>query len=642
MERAHKKPRKDCKYSAKELEQIQAFKKEFIMADTIDKRATILKTQILPAMCNYWVSTGQLSTEDIDDSLDRAKELSKWVANNWRTARGVATRSNHFHPKKSEVMWYLHPEEVMKEVASLLGVEEATTTTTGWFQERLPAIANILARMSPTEKAEFEAEVAKMAKEGYPEETKRSIAKRFSTKRIAKVMDEHWKEMGLVSIMITAYTLPDGKLVIDAHDEIADLMGIPARSLIDSHPEEISKMKLLLMDYMKTLRTKAQVPVAGGIGTNPGLQKVLLTTTSEGYPMLPEPWRNGDESKKKLEELFSLYIGRHYKLATNGRTVHPPYAAIIENHAAYFSPEYLPPSFTVKHPRNLTKLSLEAFFDHIEARQKDHGPTGAFRFKSIKHGDTLLPAKYPASAADAGAGAGAAGRRKAKTRKTKTTAKKTKRTKAANTKKAPNPVNDPNTSATSSHQGPGAGAVPSEERLPDATTDLTNSEAGDNSFVIVNEYVMAQIHAAGYPMPLPVNGPADGLPKYAIDSTTYRAYEQLQDANERHTNPTNPHRNIDPALLHPPLAPMPTPAATPAPETRPGVGPASAPAHASARARHPRQAHGPRTITQSSAPAVQVTPGAMAMAATLTAEPVLTQGRRVPITPGNGNEQCGQ
>lgn len=29
-------------------------------------------------------------------------------------------------------------------------------------------------------------------------------------------MEEHWKEMGLVSVMVTAYTLPDGKLVIDA------------------------------------------------------------------------------------------------------------------------------------------------------------------------------------------------------------------------------------------------------------------------------------------------------------------------------------------------------------------------------------------------------------------------------------------
>ncbi|KAF8950433.1 hypothetical protein BDZ97DRAFT_1771259 [Flammula alnicola] len=436
-------------------------------------------------MCNYWVSTGELSVEDMEDSLRRAKELSKWVTNNWRPARGVARKSNHFHPKKSEVMWYLHPEEVMEEIASVLGVEEATTLTAGWFQARLPAIANILARMTPKEKADFDVEVAKMAKEGYPEETKRSIAKRFSTKRIAKVMDEHWKEMGLVSIMFTAYTLPDGKLVIDAHDEIADLMGVPTRSFVDCHPDEITKMKLLLMDYMKTLRNKAQVPVTDGTGTNPGTQKIMLTTTSEGYPILPEPWRNGDESKKKLEELFSLYIGRHYKLATNGHTVHPPYAAIMANHGAYVNPEYLPPSFTVKHPRNLTKMALEAFFDHIEERQKEHGPTRAFRFKSVKHSETIIPAKYPpdASDADAGAGAGTGGRRKAKTRKTKTTAKKTKRTNAAKRKNPPNPVNDPNTSPRSSHQGPGAGAVPSEERLPDAITHLTNHTADSCGWV---------------------------------------------------------------------------------------------------------------------------------------------------------------
>lgn len=89
-------------------------------------------------------------------------------------------------------------------------------------------------------------------------------------------------------------------------------MGIPARSFIDSHPEEISKMKLLLMGYMKTLHNKSQVLVGGGTGTNPEPQKVVLTTTSDGYPILPDPWRNGDDSKKRLEELFSLYIGRHY------------------------------------------------------------------------------------------------------------------------------------------------------------------------------------------------------------------------------------------------------------------------------------------------------------------------------------------
>ncbi|KAF8952670.1 hypothetical protein BDZ97DRAFT_1768157 [Flammula alnicola] len=397
--------------------------------------------------------------------------------------------------------------------------------------------------MTPTEKAQFDAE----RRGSLPNASQRSWM-------------NTGKEMGLVSVMITAYTLPDGKLVIDAHDEIADLMGIPARSLIDSHPEEISKMKLLLMDYMKTLRNKVQVPVVGGTDTNPGTQKVLLTTTSEGYPILPEPWRNGDESKKKLEELFSLYIGRHYKLATNGRTMHPPYAAIMENHGAFFSPEYLPPSFTVKHPRNLTKMALEAFFDHIEERQKDHGPKGAFRFKSIKHGETLLPAKYPTSASDgdADAGAGAGGRRKARTK---------------NPKLARRQLNE--------------------------------------------------IHAAGFPMPFPVNGPADGLPKYAIDPTTYRAYEQLQDANNRHTNPTNSHPNIDPALLHPPPAPMPTPAATPAPETLP--------AHPSAHARLPRQAGG-RTMPPSTAPAATVTAAAIPMLATPTAPPAPTQGRRVRMT----------
>ena len=65
-------PCKDCKYNAKELEQILPFKNIFINANTIPERLLILKSQILPAMFNYWVGNGQ-EPRDQEESRSWAK-----------------------------------------------------------------------------------------------------------------------------------------------------------------------------------------------------------------------------------------------------------------------------------------------------------------------------------------------------------------------------------------------------------------------------------------------------------------------------------------------------------------------------------------------------------------------------------------
>lgn len=55
----------------------------------------------------------------------------------------------------------------------MLGVEHADTTTTGWFVRRLPAIKRIIDRMTRGELALLDAEVARINREGYPDEVKR-------------------------------------------------------------------------------------------------------------------------------------------------------------------------------------------------------------------------------------------------------------------------------------------------------------------------------------------------------------------------------------------------------------------------------------------------------------------------------------
>jgi hypothetical protein len=56
---SQQRPRKDCTYNAKELEQILPFKNMFIEASTIPERILILRSQILPAMFNYWATNGK-------------------------------------------------------------------------------------------------------------------------------------------------------------------------------------------------------------------------------------------------------------------------------------------------------------------------------------------------------------------------------------------------------------------------------------------------------------------------------------------------------------------------------------------------------------------------------------------------------
>ena len=54
----------------------------------------------------------------------------------------------------------------------MLGVEDASTSTPGWFQNRLPAIKRVFDSLNAEEKAVLENEQGKMEGEGYPEKTK--------------------------------------------------------------------------------------------------------------------------------------------------------------------------------------------------------------------------------------------------------------------------------------------------------------------------------------------------------------------------------------------------------------------------------------------------------------------------------------
>lgn len=75
--------------------------------------------------------------------------------------------------KRNEVAWRLWPERAWDEIASLLGVEKADTTTPGWLGKRLTALGNVRSRLTTSEKQELEVERDKLAAQGNSEEVKR-------------------------------------------------------------------------------------------------------------------------------------------------------------------------------------------------------------------------------------------------------------------------------------------------------------------------------------------------------------------------------------------------------------------------------------------------------------------------------------
>ena len=75
--------------------------------------------------------------------------------------------------KISEVLWKTRQDEVFAEIATLLGIQSANASTPGWFNQRMPALGNILARMTMSEREELEKDRQRLELEGNKEEEKR-------------------------------------------------------------------------------------------------------------------------------------------------------------------------------------------------------------------------------------------------------------------------------------------------------------------------------------------------------------------------------------------------------------------------------------------------------------------------------------
>ena len=122
----------------------------------------------------------------------------------------------------------------MDGIVNILGVEEVTTETQGWFAAWTPAIKNIITGVTGDELSALDIQVEEISLHGYDEILQRRyvswcydadayayadadrLAEKYNAKRVEQAMQDQFKEMGMTSVVFVCYTQPDGKLVIDA------------------------------------------------------------------------------------------------------------------------------------------------------------------------------------------------------------------------------------------------------------------------------------------------------------------------------------------------------------------------------------------------------------------------------------------
>ena len=172
-------------YNTKEHAVINVHKVGYLQATSPAERKQIAQ-EILANLFNHWSQKGLLFTEvditirtkvflisiGIDIPYLVPKSLVAWIQNNWRSQCISQKKVAGVKMKISEVLWKTRQADVFAEIANLLGIKSANASTPGWFNQRMPAIGNILAQMTTADREELEKEHERFELEGNNEEDK--------------------------------------------------------------------------------------------------------------------------------------------------------------------------------------------------------------------------------------------------------------------------------------------------------------------------------------------------------------------------------------------------------------------------------------------------------------------------------------
>ncbi|KAF9472055.1 hypothetical protein BDN70DRAFT_900849 [Pholiota conissans] len=384
-------------YNGEERNIINRYKDAYYAASNAETRRDIVSAQIAVELFEHWRKEGV----HIRDRKKRSDELILWIRNNWRLKKPREPPTINVNP--INVLWWTQWDRVFAEIARLKNVSEANAYTPGWFGSRMTAMGNILAKMPPAEKMDFDRSVADMSTRGYSEDIKRRLAKKHLPERFAKAAGENFLEMGALSITIVAYTTPDGQFCIETQDSVAEILGITASPIDEQYREETDCFQKVVSLYIKNLMQMSGreiVPEKPSIQVTPSYLSTLISYDEMNFPKISPTFVPSKTPKTVMEPLYRLFLQHHYWLASGRQLQKPVYADFTRNQAAYVDAEYLPANptdFKLKEPRKLAVQYHVKFFEHILARQQDEklGPSKAFRFKSFKKSGKLRPSKYP-------------------------------------------------------------------------------------------------------------------------------------------------------------------------------------------------------------------------------------------------------
>ncbi|PPQ76007.1 hypothetical protein CVT25_004621 [Psilocybe cyanescens] len=203
--------RRQVVYNAEERKVLDAHKARYLASKSVEERKSVAKTYILPDIFQYWESIGQ----DIGDSRTQTRKLIAWMQNTWRGTKVAETVIAGAAMKRTEVLWRTRKDDVFAEIASLMGLDSASTQTPNWFDFRMKALGNILQRMSALQLEHLDIKGAEIVSaDNQDEDRRQQLAEKNAISRLSKGARGHWNEMGVLSLSFVAYTDSSGKLVV--------------------------------------------------------------------------------------------------------------------------------------------------------------------------------------------------------------------------------------------------------------------------------------------------------------------------------------------------------------------------------------------------------------------------------------------
>jgi hypothetical protein len=104
---------------------------------------------------------------------------------------------------------------------------------------------------------------------------------------------------------------PDGCLYgCCSHDELTGTLAGQGQPFTERYNDQTTEMKRSLLEYMKSLRVKADALHAGA--ANNTVDQIEMKMTVDGYPILPDIVMEGGLTKKKCEIMLRTYLSQHH------------------------------------------------------------------------------------------------------------------------------------------------------------------------------------------------------------------------------------------------------------------------------------------------------------------------------------------